>query len=189
VGVYQSNEVNAFATGPSKKKSLVAFSTGLLGSMNRQELEAVAAHEVSHIANGDMVTMTLLTGVANALVMFMARIIASLLNSFLSDEEGGGLGFFGYIMVVMALETVFMLLASIPLAAFSRMREYRADGGAARLTSPSAMINALKRLGSAAGAPAIKDSMAIAKISSHRKVSLWSTHPSLEDRIRRLSGA
>ncbi len=189
VGIYRSDEVNAFATGPSKAKSLVAFSTGLLRSMNRQELEAVAAHEVSHISNGDMVTMTLLTGVANALVMFMARILASLLNSFLSDEEGGGLGFFGYIMVVFVLESVFMLLASIPLAAFSRMREYRADGGAARLTSSGSMINALKRLGSVKGAPAINDSMAIAKISSNRRVSLWSTHPSLEDRIRRLAGA
>ncbi len=189
VGIYESGEVNAFATGPSKAKSLVAFSTGLLNSMNREEFEAVAAHEVSHIANGDMVTMTLLTGVVNALVMFLARLLASILNSALSDDEGGGLGFFGYIMVVMLLETVFMLLASIPLAAFSRMREYRADGGAARLTSPVAMINALKRLGNIPGTPPLKDSMAIAKINSHRRVSLWSTHPSLEDRIRRLSGA
>lgn len=186
VGVYNSPEPNAFATGPSKKKSLVAFSTGLLSSMDKSEVEAVAAHEVSHIANGDMVTMTLLTGVANAMVMFLARIIAQALNSFLSDDEDGGLGYFGYIMTVMALEMVLMLLASIPLAAFSRFREYRADAGSARITSPAAMASALERLKDAVKAPQRKDSFAMAKISSSRRVSLFSTHPSLEDRIARL---
>ncbi|HOD15726.1 MAG TPA: protease HtpX [Spirochaetota bacterium] len=186
VGVYNSPEPNAFATGPSKKKSLVAFSTGLLSSMDKNEVEAVAAHEVSHIANGDMVTMTLLTGVANAMVMFLARIIAQALNSFLSDDEDGGLGYFGYIMTVMALEMVLMLLASIPLAAFSRFREYRADAGSARITSPAAMASALERLKDAVKAPQRKDSFAMAKISSSRRVSLFSTHPSLEDRIARL---
>ncbi|HQP47901.1 MAG TPA: protease HtpX [Spirochaetota bacterium] len=187
VGIYQSSEPNAFATGPTKKRSLVAFSTGLLESMSKQEIEAVAAHEISHISNGDMVTMTLLTGVVNALVMFLARILANVINSFLSDEEGGGLGFLGYILVVMLLETVFMMLASIPLAAFSRWREYHADSGSAKLTSPAAMINALKRLGSMADIPETKDSFAMAKISSGKRVSLWSTHPSLEARIERLS--
>ncbi len=187
VGIYQSSEPNAFATGPTKKRSLVAFSTGLLESMSKQEIEAVAAHEISHISNGDMVTMTLLTGVVNALVMFLARIIANGISSFLSDEEGGGLGFLGYILVVMLLETVFMMLASIPLAAFSRWREYHADSGSAKLTSPAAMINALKRLGSMADIPERKDSFAMAKISSGKRVSLWSTHPSLEARIERLS--
>ncbi|HPB82643.1 MAG TPA: protease HtpX, partial [Spirochaetota bacterium] len=187
VGIYQSSEPNAFATGPTKKRSLVAFSTGLLESMSKQEVEAVAAHEISHISNGDMVTMTLLTGVVNALVMFLARIIANGISSFLSDEEGGGLGFLGYILVVMLLETVFMMLASIPLAAFSRWREYHADSGSAKLTSPAAMINALKRLGSMADIPETKDSFAMAKISSGKRVSLWSTHPSLEARIERLS--
>ena len=187
VGIYQSSEPNAFATGPTKKRSLVAFSTGLLESMSKQEVEAVAAHEISHISNGDMVTMTLLTGVVNALVMFLARILANVINSFLSDEEGGGLGFLGYILVVMLLETVFMMLASIPLAAFSRWREYHADSGSAKLTSPAAMINALKRLGSMADIPETKDSFAMAKISSGKRVSLWSTHPSLEARIERLS--
>jgi len=187
VGIYQSSEPNAFATGPTKKRSLVAFSTGLLESMSKQEIEAVAAHEISHISNGDMVTMTLLTGVVNALVMFLARIIANGISSFLSDEEGGGLGFLGYILVVMLLETVFMMLASIPLAAFSRWREYHADSGSAKLTSPAAMINALKRLGSMADIPETKDSFAMAKISSGKRVSLWSTHPSLEARIERLS--
>lgn len=188
VGVYESAEPNAFATGPSKRKSLVAFSSGLLAAMDRQQVEAVAAHEINHIANGDMVTMTLLTGIVNALVMFMARIVASVVDNFLRDDEGGGgLGFFGYIMVVMLLETVFMILASIPLAAFSRWREYRADAGAARLTSPRAMASALGRLGEMMNIPVQKDSFAMAKISSSKRVSLWATHPSLEDRIARLS--
>jgi heat shock protein HtpX len=188
VGIYESAEPNAFATGPSKSKSIVAFSTGLLSSMNKQEVEAVAAHEISHIANGDMVTMTLLTGIANALVMFLSRIIASVIDSALrGDDDEGGLGFFAYIMVVMALETFFMLLASIPIAAFSRYREFKADAGAAKLTSPMDMANALKRLARAVEIPTQKDSFAIAKISSNRKVSIFSTHPSIEDRIARLT--
>jgi heat shock protein HtpX len=183
VGVYNSPEPNAFATGPSKKKSLVAFSTGLLSSMDTGEVEAVAAHEISHISNGDMVTMTLLTGVANTLVMFLARIIAQALNSFLDDD---GLGYFGYIMTVMALEMVLMLLASIPLAAFSRFREYRADAGSARITSPAAMASALERLQQGVKIRQRRDSFAMAKINSTRRVSLFSTHPSLENRIARL---
>ena len=187
VGIYEADDPNAFATGPSKKKSLVAFSTGLLNSMNRQEVEAVAAHEVSHIANGDMVTMTLLTGVANTLVMVLARLTAFAIDNLLRDDDGkGGLGFIGYMVVVFALDTFFMMLASIPLAAFSRWREFRADAGAAKLTSPMAMAQALKALGKAMDVPTQKDSFAIAKISSERRVSLWSTHPSLESRIARL---
>jgi len=187
VGVYQSPEPNAFATGPSKDKSIVAFSTGLLNAMSKNEVEAVAAHEISHISNGDMVTMTLLTGIANALVMFLSRIIAGLIDSAMKgDDDEGGLGFFAYIMVVMVLESVFMLLATIPIAAFSRYREYKADAGAARLTSPTAMASALKSLARAAEIPTQKDSFAIAKISSNRRVSLWSTHPSIEDRVAKL---
>jgi len=187
IGVYHSEEPNAFATGPSKKKSLVAFSSGLLKRLNSQELEAVAAHEIAHISNGDMVTMTLLTGIANAFVMFLSRIIAGVIDNFLSDDEGGGgLGFFAYIIVVMMLETFFMALASIPLAAFSRYREYRADSGSAKLTSAEAMANALTTLKSKAKIPTEKDSLAILKISSTRRTSLWSTHPSLDSRIKRL---
>jgi heat shock protein HtpX len=187
VGIYQSPEPNAFATGPTKNRSIVAFSTGLLASMNKEEVEAVAGHEISHIANGDMVTMTLLTGIANALVMFLARIIATVIdNALRGDDKEGGLGFFGYIMVVSLLETFFMLLASIPIAAFSRYREFRADEGSAKLTSPRTMANALRAIARAAGMPTPKDSFAIAKINSNRKVSLFSTHPSIEDRIARL---
>jgi len=187
VGVYQSPEPNAFATGPSKDKSIVAFSTGLLNAMNKNEVEAVAGHEISHITNGDMVTMTLLTGIANALVMFLSRIIAGIIDNTMKGDDGeGGLGFFAYIIVVNLIETVFMLLATIPIAAFSRYREFKADAGAARLTSPSAMANALKSLARAAEIPTQKDSFAIAKISSNRRVSLWSTHPSIEERVARL---
>lgn len=187
VGVYESADPNAFATGPSKSKALVAFSTGLLRSMKKNEVEAVAGHEIAHIANGDMVTMTLLTGVINALVMFLSRMIAHAINNALRGDDGeGGLGFFAYIMVVMFLDTFFMMLASIPIAAFSRYREYRADAGAAKLTSPSAMADALIALSKAAGIETKKDSYAIAKISSNRRTSLWSTHPPLELRVERL---
>lgn len=187
VGIYQSNEPNAFATGPSKSSSIVAFSTGLLNNMNKNEVEAVASHEISHIANGDMITMTLLTGVVNTLVMFLSRVIAGIINNFLSEDGEGGLGFFAYIMLVLTLDAIFMIFASIPIAAFSRYREYRADAGAARLSSPSAMASALKTLGAAAQQMQTqKDSFAIAKISSTRKVSLWATHPPIEARIKRL---
>ncbi len=189
VGIYEAADPNAFATGPSKSKALVAFSTGLLRSMNKSEVEAVAAHEISHIANGDMVTMTLLTGVINALVMFLSRIIAHAIDNFLrgEDGQGGGLGFFAYMMVVMLLDTVFMMLASIPIAAFSRHREFRADAGSAKITSPSAMANALLALSKAAtGIETKKDSYAIAKINSRKRASLWATHPSIEERVERL---
>jgi heat shock protein HtpX len=187
VGVYDSADPNAFATGPSKSKALVAFSTGLLRSMKKHEVEAVAAHEIAHIANGDMVTMTLLTGVINALVMFLSRMIAHAIDSFLRGDDGeGGLGFFAYIMVVMFLDTFFMMLASIPIAAFSRYREFRADAGSAKMTSPSAMADALIALSKAAGIETKKDSYAIAKISSNRRTSLWSTHPPIEERVKRL---
>ena len=191
VGVYDSPEPNAFATGPSKNKSLIAFSTGLLRLMDERELRAVAAHEVSHIANGDMVTMTLLTGIANAFVMFAARIIAGLLDSVLGGDDGPGLGFFGYIIVVMLLETVFMALASIPLAAFSRHREYRADAGAAQLHGSQAMAAALRKLQAISLGPQRKekrDSYSMAKISSKRRAMLFATHPPLEKRIARLTG-
>ncbi|CAM2011212.1 protease HtpX [Acanthopleuribacter pedis] len=187
VGIYESPEPNAFATGPSKNSSLVAFSTGLLDQMNEREVEAVAAHEVSHVANGDMVTMALLTGVANAFVMFFARMVAMAIDTFLSDDEGGGLGFFGYIIVVFVLENVFMMLAYIPISWFSRQREYRADAGAARLTSPRSMAQALDALRNVTAADRVSGAMALQRISSPKRVSLWATHPTLEDRIERLN--
>jgi len=189
VGIYQSPEPNAFATGASKKSSLVAFSTGILNKMNPKEVEAVAAHEISHIANGDMVTMTLLTGIANALVMFLSRVVARVIDQAMRDGRGGGgLGFFGYFIAVFVLESIFMMLAYIPIAAFSRWREYRADAGAASLTSPHAMAAALQSLKTAVENKAEPKNFAMAKISSRRRVSLWSTHPPLDARIKRLIG-
>jgi heat shock protein HtpX len=188
VGVYDSGDANAFATGPSRDKSLVAFSSGLLDLMDARELEAVAAHEISHIANGDMVTMTLLTGIANAFVMFLARLAAFAIDNFLSRDGKGGLGFFGYIMVVMLLESVLMMLAYIPIAYFSRQREFRADWGAAGLATPTAMAAALERLAAARPVKVSGENhaMALAKIHSRQRVSLWATHPSVEERVMRL---
>ena len=129
VGIYESPEVNAFATGPSKSRSLVAVSTGLLRTMQRDEVEGVLAHEVAHIGNGDMVTMTLIQGVVNAFVMFFARVIASLLRNAV-DERMSGAVFF---MTVIVLQIVLGLLGSVVVAWFSRAREFRADAGGATL--------------------------------------------------------
>lgn len=186
VGIYDSPEPNAFATGATKKSSMVAFSTGLINMMKEEEIEAVAGHEISHISNGDMVTLTLLTGIANAFVIFLARIIASAINQALRDNEGGGLGFFAYFLVVSALETVLMLLAYIPISAFSRHREYKADEGSAKITSAIAMANALTVLGGYSGQLDKKNSYSIAKIQSRKRISLFSTHPPIEKRIERL---
>ncbi|MFA5010965.1 MAG: protease HtpX [Ignavibacteria bacterium] len=186
VGIYDSSEPNAFATGATKKSSMVAFSTGLIKMMNESELEAVAGHEIAHISNGDMVTLTLLTGIANAFVIFMARIIASAIDQALRDEDGGGLGFLAYFLIVSVLETVLMLLAYIPISAFSRHREYKADEGSAKITSALAMANALTVLGSYSGQLDKKNSYSIAKIESRKRISIFSTHPSIEQRIERL---
>ena len=192
VGIYRSPDPNAFATGPSKSDALVAFSTGLLEGMNAQEVEAVAAHEISHIANGDMVTTTLLTGIANTFVMFLATIAAALIDNFLrgNDEEGegGGLGMMGYFMVRMLLQSVFMFLANIAIAAFSRWREFRADAGAAKLTTPQAMASALNRLKNFTQIPVKNDGLLSSKISSGGLRTLFSTHPPLDERIKRLVG-
>ena len=142
VGVYESADPNAFATGPSKNKSLVAVSTGLLESMTAPEIEGVIAHEMSHILNGDMVTMTLLQGVLNTFVIFFARIIGSIIDkTVFKNEEGNG---WGYFITVIVLEIILGILASLVLMAFSRYREYRADEGSSRLVGKDKMILALK---------------------------------------------
>src|SRR5918995_487778 len=140
VGVYESAEVNAFATGPSKSRSLVAVSSGLLRAMRQEEVEGVLAHEVAHIANGDMVTMTLLQGVINAFVMFFARIIAFALAR--GDSRNGH----GNFMVVIVLQIVLGILGSTITAWFSRQREFRADRGGATLAGRARMLGALRRL-------------------------------------------
>lgn len=191
VGVYESQEVNAFATGPSKSRSLVAVSSGLLHRMRREEVKGVIGHEVAHIANGDMVTMTLIQGVVNAFVMFLARAIAYGLTMAKGQEgderEGTPVSYF---LVQFVLEIVFMILGSMVVAWFSRYREYRADSGGARLAGRDNMIQALEGLKrtfedvESSAQPAIQ----ALKISNKSGgiMKLFSTHPPLEERIERL---
>ena len=187
VAIYEG-EANAFATGATKKSSLVAVSTGLLQTMSHDEVEAVLAHEVAHIANGDMVTLTLIQGVVNTFVIFLARIVGYFVDSMLrkNDEESSGPGI-GYMITVVVCEIVFGILASIIVATFSRHREYRADAGAAKLMgSPTPMVAALRRLGGldAAGLPQNMQAMGIAGGKSW--LSLFSSHPPIEQRIAAL---
>ena len=147
VGIYDSPEVNAFATGPSKRSSLVAVSSGLMRSMRREEIEGVLAHEVSHIQNGDMVTMTLIQGVVNAFSIFFSRVIANIVRQ-LVDERISGLVFF---VTTIVFDIVFSILGMMVVAWFSRAREFRADAGAAVLSSRNNMIAALQRLQANAG--------------------------------------
>ena len=196
VGIYHSPDINAFATGPSKKNSLVAVSTGLIAKMDRDELEGVIGHEIAHIANGDMVTMTLIQGVLNAFVMFAARIVASIIDNFLSGDEegGGGLGFFGYMATIFVLEMIFGLLAQFVTAYFSRWREYRADAGSAKIVGTHKMVRALEALQRDYGTVTDSDqavghdsTMAAMQISSKSKMmALLSTHPPLDKRIAAL---
>jgi heat shock protein HtpX len=144
VGIFDSPAPNAFATGPSRNHSLVAVSTGLLQRMNREEIEAVLGHEISHVQNGDMVTLTLIQGVLNTFVIFLARIVGNVIDrSVFRSESGRGPGYF---VTVIVAEIVFGLLASIIVAWFSRQREFRADRGGARLAGRGSMISALERL-------------------------------------------
>jgi heat shock protein HtpX len=186
VGIYDSGEVNAFATGPSKKRSLVAVSSGLMRSMRHDEIEGVLAHEVAHIGNGDMVTMTLLQGVINAFVMFLARLIAHFVAR--SDERNGG-GM--YFLVVIVLQIGLGILGSLVTAWFSRHREFRADYGGASLAGKPQMLGALRRL--AANREAVDTSqpaLATLKINGTRGwMVFFSTHPPLEQRIAALERA
>jgi heat shock protein HtpX len=187
VGIYPSGEVNAFATGPSKSRSLVAVSSGLLKSMSRNEVEGVLAHEVAHIANGDMVTMTLLQGVVNAFVMFLARIIAFALAARGGRDDGRGAAP-SYMMVWM-LELVLGVLGMIVVAWFSRQREFRADHGGATLAGKADMLAALRRLGASRELIDPRhEALATMKISG-RWTGLFSTHPPLEQRIAVLDRA
>ena len=184
VGVYESAEVNAFATGPSKSRSLVAVSSGLLRAMRRDEVEGVLAHEVAHIANGDMVTLTLLQGVINAFVMFLARVIAFALSRSSDSRNSNG----GSFMVVMVLQIVLGILGSLVTAWFSRQREFRADRGGATLAGRPQMIAALRRL--AANHELVEtqhQALATLKINGTRGwMVFFSTHPPLEERIAAL---
>lgn len=193
VGVYDSQEVNAFATGPTKSRSLVAVSTGLLHRMKREEIKGVIGHEVAHIANGDMVTMTLIQGVVNAFVMFLARAIAYALTMAKGQdgEERQGPPM-SYYIVQFALEIAFMILGSMVVAWFSRYREYRADSGGAKLAGRESMIQALEGLKRTFEDvdPSSQQAVQALKISSRPGgiMKLFSTHPPLDERIERLRG-
>jgi heat shock protein HtpX len=191
VGIYDSPEVNAFATGPSRSRSLVAVSRGLLQAMRRGELEGVLGHEIAHIANGDMVTMTLIQGIINAFVMFLARVLAFAVAQAMrsrDDERGGGNYFVQYLLVHL-FEIAFSLLGWIVVCWFSRLREFRADAGGARYASRERMIGALEALRRVHETPEIAagqaDSFQTLKISG-KPGHLFSTHPPIEERIARL---
>lgn len=189
VGIYESPEVNAFATGPSKSKALVAVSTGLLANMRGNEVAAVIGHEISHVANGDMVTMTLIQGVINSFVMFLSRLLAFLLTiAGRSDRDDRSPGFV-YYAVQIFLELVLTLLGSIIVAAFSRWREYRADAGGAKLAGKENMIEALERLKQTVGVQDPRgQALKTLQISGTGGgfLQLFSSHPPLEERIKRL---
>lgn len=188
VAIYEGAP-NAFATGPSKSNSLVAVSTGLLQSMSREEAEAVLAHEVAHIANGDMVTLTLIQGVVNTFVFFLARVVGFMVDQFLrkDDSESSGQGM-GYFITVIVMEITLGILASIIVMYFSRQREFRADSGAAWLMgNKQPMISALKRLGGMQ-AGELPSNMAASGISGKGGVmALFSSHPPIEQRIEALA--
>lgn len=191
VGIFPAEQSNAFATGWNKDDALVAVSSGLLNRMRREEVRAVLAHEIGHVANGDMVTLALIQGVLNTFVMFFARIVAQLVDSFLRKDDNGGLGFFGYFAVVIVAEIVFGLIASIIVAWFSRFREYRADAAGAKLAGSGAMINALARLKAESEMPdQMPDTLTAFAITTgqSRKLmeKLFASHPPLDDRIRAL---
>jgi heat shock protein HtpX len=186
VGFYESPEVNAFATGPSRSRSLVAVSSGLLRGMRQDEVEGVLAHELAHIKNGDMVTMTLLQGIVNAFAMFLSRIIASIVRNAMDER-------YAYIVsmvVTIVLDIVFMIIGSMIVAWFSRAREFRADAGGAALAGRGNMIAALRRLQSTKMlVDNAQPELATLKISGAKAMLLFATHPPLEDRIRALESA
>ncbi|HSX04411.1 MAG TPA: protease HtpX [Rhabdochlamydiaceae bacterium] len=192
VGIYESPEVNAFATGPTQRRSLVAVSRGLLNKMNQGEIEGILGHEITHITNGDMVTMTLVQGVVNAFVMFLARVLAYIVSGLGKDRRSGGGSYATYMIMVFIFEIAFMLLGAIVIAFYSRFREFRADRGGAELAGKEKMISALKSLqhtmnqrDQRAEQPAFQ----AFKISTPKKqglLFLFASHPPLEERIKRL---
>lgn len=190
VAIYPSPDINAFATGMNRNAALVAVSTGLLENMNQDEAEAVLGHEISHVANGDMLTLALIQGVLNTFVIFIARLVANLISSFLSrGEEGeGGLGMLGYMAVTIVLEIVLGILASIIVMWFSRQREFRADTGGANLAGRNKMIAALRRLKQMHEPSHLPDQMAAFGISGKQSglAKLFMSHPPLDERIAAL---
>jgi heat shock protein HtpX len=190
VAIFDSPEMNAFATGARRDNALVAVSTGLLHGMRRDEVEAVLGHEVAHVANGDMVTLTLLQGVLNTFVIFLSRVVSFVFDRFLNRSEDGeeshGPGI-TYFLTSMVLQIVFGIGASLIVAWFSRRREYRADDGGAELVGAGAMARALDRLRMQQGEPTMMPKgLQAFGIRGGGMLALFSTHPPLEDRIARL---
>lgn len=191
VAIYEG-EPNAFATGAFKNSALVAVSTGLLQSMNKQEVEAVLGHEIAHVANGDMVTLTLIQGVVNTFVVFLARVVGYFIDKAIlrnNDDRGPGIG---YMITVFVCEIIFGILASMIVAWFSRYREYRADAGSAKLLgSTQPMVNALARLGGLAAPESMPPSFRSFGINGGGSGfgALFSSHPPIEKRIAALRGA
>ena len=187
IGIFDSPQPNAFATGSSKNNSLVALSTGLINNMNRNEVEAVIGHEMSHVANGDMVTLTLIQGIINAFVIFFSRVIGHFVDRvILKNERGYGIGYF---VTVIFAQIILAILASVIVCWFSRRREFRADFGGAQLTSKESMISSLKTLEKFSAAK-LPDQMLAFGISNKGQSStlkkLFSTHPPLSKRIAAL---
>ena len=187
VAVYNAPEPNAFATGSNKNQALVAVSTGLLTHMSQDEVEAVLGHEIGHVANGDMVTLTLIQGVVNTFVMFFARIIGHFIDRAVLKNEGGyGIGYF---ISVIVLQIVFGFLASAIVAWFSRHREFRADRADAHLAGRRKMISALERLKAAHGQSTLPEQITAFGISGGKISKMFATHPPLEARIAALQQA
>jgi heat shock protein HtpX len=186
VAIFPSPQMNAFATGASKNKALIAVSQGLLDSMSQGEIEAVVGHEISHVANGDMVTLTLIQGVVNTFVIFFSRVIGHVVDRvILKNQRGHGIGYF---VTTIFAQIVLSILASVIVMYFSRKREYVADTGGADLAGNQNMINALKRLGQKEP-EALPEQLAAFGIGEKPKTGwreLWSSHPPLEDRIKAL---
>lgn len=182
VGIFESPEANAFATGPSKSSALVAVSTGLLNRMDFNAVEGVLGHELAHVANGDMVTMTLIQGVVNSFALFFSRIISFAISQTVKEEMANMVRF----ILTIVLDIAFSVLGSIVVAYFSRMREFRADAGGATLAGKANMISALQALQREFGK--VKDDrgaeLATLKISNSGMMALFSTHPPLEERIK-----
>jgi heat shock protein HtpX len=193
VAIYDGPEINAFATGANRDHALVAVSTGLLRSMNRDEAEAVLGHEISHVANGDMVTMALLQGVLNTFVIVLARVAGGAIDGYLSGgRDNGGRRGFAYYAIVMALELVLGLFATMIAMWFSRRREFRADAGGARLAGRQKMIAALERLQTNRGQSTLPNQIAAFGIAGglgHGLQKLFLSHPPLEQRIAALRNA
>jgi len=186
VAVFDAPEPNAFATGMNRNEALVAVSTGLLRSMNQDEIEAVLGHEITHIANGDMVTLTLIQGVTNTFVMFLSRVVGYFIDrAVFRNERGVG---FGYYISVFVLQIVFGIAATAIICWFSRQREFRADAGGAHLAGKRKMIAALQRLSGAAGHSSLPEQVSAFGIVGGAK-RLFMTHPPIEERIAALQQA